>query len=225
MTKRAGKKKRRAHVTVVPVETTAENGPVSSGPTEAGHDAPVVPQSGSQPAALPHPDEPMLSVFWPELDPARHAAADAKDVRDGVPAIKRANNQADREDTYKRLWEWRAEIQAVKQHYNVPQGLRDRMVFEAAKTMTNPSVPTRERLAALALLKAMDAANRTPGNLPPQIQVNNTTNIGVATTAPAAADGPKLSPQAIVAAMLERADVLDAIDVYEFKDSNEDYAS
>lgn len=221
MTKRAGKKKRRAHVTVVPADTTTENGPHYSGPTETGHDAPVVPRSGSLPAALPPPDN-QLSVFWPELDPSRLIAAAAKDERDGVLPAKRANNQADREDTAKRLWEWKAEIQAVKQHFNVPQGLRDRMVFEAAKAMTNPSLPTRERLAALNLLKAMDAANRDPGNLPPQIQVNNTTNI---VAAPAAAEGPKLSPQAIVAAMLERSDVLDAIDVYEFKDSEEDYAS
>lgn len=219
MTKRAGKKKRRAHVAVEPAVTTAENERGATRcSTEVGHDASIVPQSGSQPATSLPPDN-ALSVFWPELNDQNLAEINA---RDGVgPNDPRAIQRA---ETQKRLWEWRAEIQAVKNHYNIPQALRDRMVYEAAKTMSTPSVPTRERLAALALLKAMDAANRAPGGLPVQVQVTN--NVGVAV--PAAIETKpieQISPQALVAAMLERPDVLDAIDAYEFKDSGEDYAS
>ena len=220
MTKRAGKKKRRAHVAVGPVDTTTEKGPgLARGQTEAGHEAPTVPQSGSQPATLSLPDN-GLSVFWPELNDQNLAEINA---RDGVgPNDPRAIQRA---ETQKRLWEWRAEIQAVKSHFNIPQALRDRMVYEAAKTMSTPSVPTRERLAALALLKAMDAANRAPGGLPVQVQVTNNVGVNVPASLESAAAGPNVSPQAIVAAMLERGDVLDAIDAYEFKDSGEDYAS
>lgn len=221
MTKRAGKKKRRAHVAVVPEQTTTENGLASAGSTVTGSKAgTVVPLSGSQPAQLSGPDN-GLSVFWPELDPSALEALTAKDLRDGVAAKVADAKAAERAETTKRLSEWRIEIAAVNKHYNIPQALRDRMVYEAARTMTSGKATNREKLAAMALLRAMDAANRG-GDLPAQIQVTN--NV-VAAPVQVAAPDRDLSPQAIVAAMLERPDVLEAIDAYEFKDSGEDYAS
>ena len=204
MTKRAGKKKkRRAHVAAGPGQTTTEidrlSGPSTVADSKAGA---AVPHSGSQPARL-YAD--LHSVFWPEFAPE----AVEKAVAQGMG------------DSLKRASEFRIELSAVEGNYPIPPDLRARMVYEAVKAMMNTKQTPRERNAAMKLLVAMDRANRI-GDLPAQIQVTN--NIGVA-AAPMVEMKAELSPQAVVAAMLERADVLDAIDAYEFADSGEDYAS
>lgn len=210
MTKRAGKKKR-VHVTVGPVGTTAETN--DSAATAAGPDS----QSGSAPGTLPdqHQLTPMQSlsdsleesVYWPELAQAERERAIASGLGDAV----------------KKVADWRLELRAVKEDWPIAPDLRARMVYEASKAMLNPKLSAKERLLAIRLLQGMDLANRTKGGgLPEQLAAPGVNvQVNVANVVPE----KTASVQDIVKELLEMPEVVDAIDFYPHKNATEDYAS
>lgn len=208
MTKRAGKKKKQAHVSVVPVQTTAEtmgDGATAPDPESQSGSAPVLPgQPNDEAPQQSQEDSTRSSVFWPELDPEAMAQATARGQGDAV----------------KRVADFRLELMAVNNGFPIPPELRARMVFEATKVMLNPNHPFRERAWAIKLLKEMDQANRGPtAGLPDQVQ-----NVNVQVNVDKPESEPSVSPQEIVAELLSMPAVVHAIDRYEFKDDGVDYA-
>jgi hypothetical protein len=66
------------------------------------------------------------------------------------------------------------ELKAIKKNYNVPQCLKARMVFEAAKLMIYSKIP-QEKIWAIKLLQAMEDSSHRPRVLPALVTVNNST--------------------------------------------------
>jgi hypothetical protein len=99
------------------------------------------------------------SFFWPELNQSTVEAAFA----------------AGRGDSVKRLQDVKIELEAIKKNYNIPDSLKARMVYEAAKLMIYSKI-AKEKIWAIKLLKAMEDSNNRPSLLPTQVTVNNTTN-------------------------------------------------
>jgi hypothetical protein len=98
------------------------------------------------------------SFFLPELNQSTVEAAIA----------------AGRGDCVKSLQDVRIELKAIKKNYNIPHGLKARMVFEAVKLMIYSKV-AKEKIWAIKLLKAMEDSNHRPRVLPAQVAVNNNT--------------------------------------------------
>jgi hypothetical protein len=99
------------------------------------------------------------SFFWPELSQSTVAAAQA----------------AGRGSSIKQLQDVRIELEAIKKNFNIPEALKARMVYEAAKMMLFSKIP-KEKVWAIKLLKEMEDSNNRPSLLPAQVTVNNTHN-------------------------------------------------
>jgi hypothetical protein len=102
------------------------------------------------------------SFFWPELQPATIEAATA----------------AGRGSSVKQLQDVRIELEAVKKNYNIPESIKARMVYEAARAMVYSKV-LKEKFWAIKLLKEMEDANNRPSLLPTQVTVNNHNTLSV----------------------------------------------
>lgn len=163
-----------------------------------------VSQSGSHSSST---DIEPNSFFWPELSAKKRQKA----IDTG------------RGDDIKQLDDFRLELRSVNERWPVPQALRERMVYEAARVLIDSTAAVKEKLLADKLLHAMDRDNHAVRDLPDQIQVNVSNNVNVESPANSEFQKPtqNLSVQDVIRDVLKNKQVVDALD---FRVVKSDYA-
>lgn len=152
-------------------------------------------------ATIPRREEPESSAFWPELHPKASQALIEKGYGEELDLMR---------EMHKEISQTAA---AMNKGWAVPDALKNRAIFEAAKLLTTSSTP-EVKLKTISILERMVRANQAPNALPDQLQP--TGGPAVAVQVNVTNNGPGSEPSVTVAEMVDeilgRADVQAALD-------------